>query len=106
MDKGRPSQGPIALIRRRTRAKYHYAIRFVNKEKNRIKSNKMAQAIANNNDRDLWQEVKQLKQTNRSVPNVMDNVSGADDIISLFTNKFKNLYNSVGFEIEDLYLLL
>ena len=106
LDKGRPSQGPIALIRRRTRAKYHYAIRFVNKEKNRIKSNKMAQAIANNNDRDLWQEVKQLKQTNRSVPNVMDNVSGADDIISLFTNKFKNLYNSVGFEIEDLDLLL
>ena len=36
LDNGRPSQGEIAFNRRRTRAKYNYAIRFVNKEKNRI----------------------------------------------------------------------
>ena len=58
LDQGRPPQGLIALIRRRTRAKYHYAVRFVNKEKNRIISAKMAEAIANNKDRDLWQETK------------------------------------------------
>ena len=106
LDQGRPSQGQIALIRRRTRAKYHYAVRYVNKEKHMIRSNNMAEAIANNKDRDLWQEVKQLKQTNKSVPNIMDNVSGSNNIISLFTDKFKDLYNSVGFDMDDLEMLL
>ena len=45
LDNGRPPQGEIALNRRRTRAKYHYAIKFVKKEEIRIRSNKMAEAI-------------------------------------------------------------
>ena len=36
----------------------------------------------------------------------MDNESGADGINSLFTNKFKDLYNSVGFENNELELLI
>ena len=58
LEAGRPRQGPIALKRRLTRAKYHYAIRFVQKEENRIKSNRMAEAMVNNQDRILWKEVK------------------------------------------------
>ena len=102
LDQGRPSQGQIALIRRRTRAKYHYAIRFVNKERNKIISSNMADAIANNKDRDLWEEAKRIKQTNKTVPNIMDNVTGSDNINSLFTDKYKNLYNSVGFNANEL----
>ena len=65
----------------------------------------MADAISNNKDRDLWQEVKQLKHSNKSVPNVMDNLTGSNNIISLFTDKYKNLYNSVGFNLDELELL-
>ena len=102
LDNGKPLQGEIAINRRRTRAQYHYAIRFVNKEKNRIRSNRMAEAIANNHHRNLWKEAKKIKQTNNSVPNIMDNVSGSDNINSLFEEKFKDLYNSVGFDKNDL----
>ena len=35
----------------------------------------------------------------------MDNVTGSENIISLFTDKYKNLYNSVGFNADDLELL-
>ena len=65
----------------------------------------MTEAIANNKDRDLWKEVKQIKQTNKSIPNIMEDVTGPDDINSLFADKYKNLYNSVGFDVEDLELL-
>ena len=65
----------------------------------------MAEAIANNKDRDLWKEVKQIKQSNKSIPNIMDDVTGPDNINSLFADKYKNLYNSVGFDVEDLELL-
>ena len=62
----------------------------------------MAETIANNQNRNLWAEAKKIKQTNSSIPNVVDNYSGAENINSLFAEKFKNLYNSVGFNEKDL----
>ena len=48
---------PYGYITRRTRARYHYAVRCVIKEETRIKSNRMAEAISEGNDRNLWKEV-------------------------------------------------
>lgn len=36
----------------------------------------------------------------------MDNVSGSSNIIYLFTEKYKDLYNSVGFDMYELESLL
>ena len=84
VDKGRPPQGMIAYNRRKTRAKYHYAIKFVNKEKNRIISNRMAQAISENDNRNLWNEAKKMKKTNNSTPNIIDNMTGSENVNELF----------------------
>ena len=48
---GKPRHGDIANMKRKTRLKYHYAIRYVMKENIRIRNNKMGEAISNNNDR-------------------------------------------------------
>ena len=64
----RPHNGEIANVMRRTRAMYHYAVKNVIKEQNRIKSNRMANAISESNDRNLWKEVHKLRKTCRSVP--------------------------------------
>ena len=106
LDNGRPHQGMIAYNIRKTRAKYHYAIKYVNKEKIRIRSDRMAQAISENDNRNLWSEAKKIKKTNNSIPNIVDNMSGSDNINELFTNKFKDLYNSVGFDSKDLETLM
>ena len=62
----------------------------------------MTEAIADHKNRSLLAEAKKIKKTNNSIPNAIDNDSGSDNINSLFTDKFKNLYNSVGFEEKDL----
>ena len=41
----RPQKGEIADIMRRTRARYHYVVRYVLKDETRIKSNITAEAI-------------------------------------------------------------
>ena len=51
MQNGRPRDGHIANIRRKTRLQYHYAIRHVVKENTRIRNKKLAEAVAENNDR-------------------------------------------------------
>ena len=50
---GRPHNGEVADIMRRTRSRYHYAVRYVIKEETRIKSNRMAEAISEGNDHNL-----------------------------------------------------
>ena len=62
MDNGRPLWGEIAF-NRRTWAKFHYAIRFINKEKSRIGSNRMTGAIANKHTRNLCMDAKKIKKT-------------------------------------------
>ena len=66
----------------------------------------MAQAISENDNRHLWNEAKKMKKTNSSTPNIIDNVSGSENISEVFTHKFKDLYNSVGFESKDLETLM
>ena len=46
---------------RRTRARNHYAVRYVIREETRIKSNRMTEAISEGNDRNLWKEMRSLK---------------------------------------------
>ena len=101
----RPHNGEIANVMRRTRAMYHYAVKNVIKEQNRIKSNRMANAISEGNDRNLWKEVHKLRKTCKSVPNVIDGRTKTEDITDLFSTKFEELYNSVGYDDESIRLL-
>ena len=47
---GRPRDGHIAGIRRKTIIQYHYAIRYVVKENISLRNNKIGEAVADNND--------------------------------------------------------
>ena len=53
---GKPRQGDIAIKKRVSRLKFHYAIRYVTKENIRLRNIKMGEAVAGNDDRSLWEE--------------------------------------------------
>ena len=89
-------------MKRKTRLKYHYAIRHVTKENLRIRNYKMADAISMNNDRVLWDEVRKMTKTSNNLPNAMDEVNGTDEIASLFADKYDALYNSVSYNINEM----
>ena len=92
-----PKSGYVADIRRSTRARYHYALRYVRKSKARarISSDKMGIAILNNKPNDLWCEVRRLSGSKSKCTNRIDDVQGSNDICELFANKYNQLYNSV-----------
>ena len=102
VNSGRPTHGYLANIRRKTRLKYHYTLRRVVKDNKIMRNEKMGEAISQNNDRVLWDEVKKMTKTNNKLPNMMDGSSEPADITNIFTNKYENLYNTVGYKIQDL----
>ena len=99
---GRKREGYIANIRRKTRLQYHYAIRHVVKENTRIRNKKLAEAVAENNDRVLWDEVRKMSKTNDELPNVMDDHSSVEEITDIFANKYDILYNIVNYNTDDM----
>ena len=99
---GKPRHGDIANMKRKTRLKYHYAIRSVTKENLRIRNCKMGEAIAKNNDRVLWDEVRKMTKTTHDLPNMMDGIAGTEEIANIFGKKYKTLYNSVSYNMQNM----
>ena len=88
VNSGRPTHGYLANIRRKTRLKYHYTLRRVVKDNKIMRNEKMGEAISQNNDRVLWDEVKKMTKTNNKLPNMMDGSSEPADIINIFTKYY------------------
>ena len=57
----------------------------------------MGKAISENDDRVLWEEVKKMTKTNNKLLNTMDSHSDPTDITNIFSDKYKALYESVGY---------
>ena len=58
----------------------------------------MVRAIAQRKSRELWTEVNKIKSSKTHATNCMDDVTGSEQIVKIFFDKYCELYNSVGFE--------
>ena len=65
---GCPRDGYFAEMRRVTRARYHRAIRHIDRHVKIIKMNKMADTIELNRSRDLWCESNKLRCSSNLMP--------------------------------------
>ena len=68
----------------------------------RIRNSKMADAVSKNNDRILWDEVRNMSKTNKELPHIIDGHSKAEEFTDIFANKNKILYNSVSYNKHDI----
>ena len=70
-------------MRRITRCRYHRAVRHMMREDDRIRTTKLAEAISENRNRDLWSEVRRIKGRNKFLPSSIDGVVGDEEIAQL-----------------------
>ena len=103
---GRPRDGWVASIMRRTRAKYHYAVRRVKRDRMNITRQRFVDAVLSDNSRDFWLEVKRMNGNKVGCANVVDDKTNVTSISDHFASYYKVLYNSVPYnhdEMENLY---
>jgi hypothetical protein len=65
----------------------------------------MAEAIANEGQRDLWQELKKIKGTVKLTPPEIDGKTNSKDICNILHDKYKILYNSVPADKNELDII-
>ena len=72
---------------RHTRARYHYAVRYVIKEETRIKSNRMAEAISEGNDRNLKKCVNCMEHGKKEENGIFSNhiIHGTEKLFKALT---------------------
>lgn len=102
VDNGCPHHGIIASIRRRTRLKYHYAIREARKKEKVIRATRMAESLSKHNCNEFWNAFNKRKKNNTNVPSEIDNKKDGKGISELFSDKFSELFSSVKYNEEDM----
>ena len=100
---GRPRQGHIAEMRKLSRSRYHYKVKAVKQQQCAIRSERMAEALQKGDQNSLWKCIK--SQKSKCVPCSIDGCNNPADISQLFARKYETLYNSVGYEADDLKLI-
>ena len=105
-DCGAPRNAVVADVMRRARAKYHQAVKYVKQNQDSIKKENMANALLSNNKRDFWKEIKKINKNNNCLPNLIDDVTGNQDISNHFSSKYESLYNSVSYNEADMKSLM
>jgi len=101
-DNGRPQRGPVADVRRHTRAKYHKAIKKAKQQEKGIRYQRMAEAFDHSDKADFWVQVKKMKGGAGARPSSIDGVTGEQAIAELFSEKYSALFNSVHSNEDDL----
>ena len=63
----------------------------------------MAEKLLNNNNRSFWNEARKMRGCNTAkVPSVIDDAIGDEAIAEVFANKFRSVFNSVGYHQDKI----
>mgnify|MGYP006353052157 FL=1 len=83
---------------RRTRAAYHYAVRYTKNNSSDIIKRRFASAIVENRNRDFWRELKKVNGRTRDTQRTVEGHTQSEFIADVFAKKYEDLYTSVGYD--------
>ena len=90
--------GAIADVKRRASAEYKRARKRVERQRESIISQKMADSLNSDSSRDFWTESKKINSVGKPSPSSVDGKTGDPAIASVFAKNYSSLYNSVSFD--------
>ncbi len=88
---GQPPQGLVAHYMRRSRADYHYAIRYVWQNEKSLKQQNFLTSMLKGG-RDFHSEIKKIKACTQTIPKCVNGKSEPPEIAELFAEKRKYIY--------------
>ena len=101
-----PREGIVYELMKKAKADYKKAAKDILKNQNALTGQRMADAFISNNSRDLWNEVKKVKQKSKLMTDKVDDAGDENSICELFGKKYKELYNSVNYDRNSMENLI
>ena len=97
---GRPNSGSIYDEMRGTRRRYHYAVRCIKKDEVKLRNRRMAEAMAEKRDRDIWKETRRANGGKK--PSNIGGLFKDQDIANMFAKNNRDIYNSVPSDVNEI----
>lgn len=95
LDAGRPRQGVLLELKKRTNARFKYALRFIKKNENTMRADSLARKLQVNNLTDFWKEVKVMNNSKTPLPADIEGVSSPGKIVEIWREHYCNIFNCV-----------
>ena len=90
---GKPVNTQLDMVRRRTRNKYHQAIRKVKKHEDSIRKNKFLDSCLSGQISDIFTELKKSRKIDSRSAGTIDGESGSHNIAETFKTIYAGIYN-------------
>jgi len=96
IESGRNRQGPLFEAKKRANANFKYALRYIKKNENSMRSDSLAYKLHNKCYNDFWKEVRGMNSNKVSLPANIEGVSGSDAICQMWRQYYQELFNCIG----------
>ena len=91
---GKPRNGEIWFMMKKTRAYFKYALRYTKSNQDRIIADNLANKLLCKNSKDFWKEIKKYNNNKSEIATTVNNVTGIHNITNMWQNHYKELLNS------------
>ena len=91
----KPRQGRYYQLYMNSRMKVKLAIRYVKKNEAQLRKDSLAKKLSSCSSKEFWKEIQSMNNSNTPLPEVIDNVSGANDILKVWKDHYSNLFNTL-----------
>ena len=90
---GSPRQGMLFDIKNRAKVRFKGAMRFIRNNENILRKESLAKKLLCKTDKVYWKEIKLMNNSNLSLPNVIDGVTGPHNIVNMWKFHYEDLFN-------------
>ena len=89
---GKPRQGQLLQLMNQSKQQYKYALRRVQRAKNKIQNDKFATGLLTGGV-NIFTEIKKFRGNTKGCSSTVDGEVGASNIANNFADQYRNLYN-------------
>ena len=92
-NEGSPRQGLLFEMKNRAKARFKGAMRFIRRNEDALRKESLAKKLLCKNDKAFWKEIKLMNNSNLSLPNVVDGITGSNNIVNMWKSHYEDLFN-------------
>ena len=92
---GRPRIGPMYETIKRCRSVFKNTLKFCRKNEQKIKADRLAKNLFENDHISFWKEVKKQQNCKVAMPSCIEGVRGTANIANMWQQHFDTIFNSV-----------
>ena len=81
---GKPRNGDLFELRRVSKARYKYALRFIKRNEADTRNESLGNKLADSDSRDFWKEIKGVSNAKMPLPTSIEGVTGESTIASVW----------------------